>query len=94
MVIFFVKAKGSSFYNNLDKVKEEDELEMQWGTEEYLKAIQLLKDGNILGVMPKETAEKMFYFRDEQKKEYKCFLAKFNMHDGERKGFNVRVEVK
>lgn len=91
---FFVRAKGSSFYNNLDKVEQEDELEMKWGTEEYPHAIQLSKAGNILGVIPRETAEKMFYFKDKQNKQYKCFLAKFNEHEGKRVGFNIRVEVK
>lgn len=93
MAIFYVKAKGSSFYNNLDKANEGDELEMKWGTEEYPHAIQLLKDNNILGVIPKETAEKMFYFKNKGK-QYKCFLAKFNLHEEKRVGFNARIQVR
>ena len=90
---FFVKAKGSSFYNNLDKVNEGDELNMVWGIENYPNAIQLTKDGNIIGVIPSETAQKMFYFRDNQRKKYKCFLKNFNLHEEKRVGFNIRLEV-
>ena len=93
MPIFFVKAKGSSFHNNLDKVNEGDELEMQWGTKEFPKGIRLSSNESILGWIPTRTAEKMFYFKGKGK-QYKCFLAKFNMHGGGRVGFNVRVEVK
>jgi len=93
MQTFYIKARGSSFYNNLDKVKEGDELEMLWGIEDYPQAIQLLKDGNILGVIPKETAEKMFYYKNTIKKKYKAFLSNFNLHEEKRVGFNIRLEV-
>lgn len=93
MTTFFVKGVGSSFYKNLDKIKEKDELEMVFGTEKYPEAIQLKRNNYIVGFIPKGTAKKIHQFKKESNKKYKCFVAQLNKYEDKIVGFNIRVEV-